>query len=80
MKPETLTIIRVISGLTQTELGQLLGYSLGHVQSLEKGKYPFSDKFEAVLYSKVISTAKFNQELNTLNQEIELIKSRYVND
>lgn len=80
MKPETLTIIRVISGLTQTELGQLLGYSLGHVQSLEKGKYHFTDKFEAALYSKVISTAKFNQELNTLIQEIELIKSRYVND
>ena len=51
--------IREIAGMTQTEFADALGYSMDHVNHVECGKTPLSDKFINKLLDFVATSEKF---------------------
>lgn len=69
--------IRLLCGLSQKEMGDLCGYSLGYIQALETGKAPINSKFETIFFVKVVSNSGIMGNIEKIFSEIETLKKKY---
>ncbi len=73
--------IRDIAGMTQTEFAEALGYSMDHVNHVECGKTPLSDKFINRLLDFIENSVQFNRNYGRIQtivrrSQVKALKER----
>lgn len=73
--------IREIAGMTQTEFADALGYSMDHVNHVECGKTPLSDKFINRLLDFIENSVQFNRNYGRIQtivrrSQVKALKER----